>query len=72
MKINTLQIAEKPKMIQTLSYSEIVSADFVSTSKNSWKINTALIIPILINAHITCVCISAHNDNILSILESWQ
>lgn len=56
-------------MIQSLSYLEIVSADSSSTSKNWWKINTALIIPIFINAHIACVCISAHND---SLLLSWK
>lgn len=34
MKINTPQTAEKTKIIQSISYSEIVSAESGSTSKN--------------------------------------
>lgn len=37
MKIKTTQIAEKPKMIQSLPYSEIVSEDSGSTSENWLK-----------------------------------
>lgn len=71
-KLTLPRIAEKPKMILSLSYSDTVSADSDSTSKNWLKANMAWSIPIFINAHGPCLYISSHNDKILSVLESRQ
>lgn len=71
-KLTLPQIAEKSKMILSIFYSEIVPSDSDRTSKNWLKTNTALSIPIFINAHGPYVYISCSTDNILPTLESGQ